>query len=263
MNTSKDFKKKANFDDNVKSEFNVKELLSFIIHSKTDSLNKYSNYESYGLMSSSKGSVMLENKNAILFEKYKFMLHEFLISTNSSEELTNTIIGEYTKECICAYFNTMFASEHFYLKLCELLNIKLNLLNKYRKGHPLLNTLEYSKSKLLNLKSGETIQIENDSEFYFILGQLSYYIESQSKGEIDFGIFKFYTEKRYAEHIKNYLIQRLEIFGYKISLHNKVFKDILDLVLSYTPSTDILKHSEAFYIGICCENIFYKKNDNQ
>ena len=263
LNTSTDFSKKISPKDKLKTKFNIKELLSFMLHSEIDCLNKYGTYIPYGLNSSIKGAKTLENKNDILFEKYKFMLHEFLTNSVVSEELINIIITQFTKECIDIYFNTMFMSDYFAFNLAKLLNIKLNLLNRYRKEHILLNILNHSKTKLFDLKAGKIIKIENDSEFYFILGQLTYYIESQSKGNVDFGIFKFYTEKRHIKYIKSYLIQRFELYSYNINLNHQLFKNIFDLVLSYSPTTDIVEHSEEFYIGICCENVFYKNIDNQ
>lgn len=265
LNETKEFSKRGNFEKTERSEFYIKELLSFLVFSKTESLTKYDDYSSYGLVSSDKGSVMLENKCGVVFEKYKYLIHDFLTSYTCKENLVDTIMNKFTKECIDAYFNTMFASKYFYFNLSELLNVKLNLLNKFREGNSLTIMLQNMKEKLLNLKDGELeqITINNDSEFYFLLGQVAYYLESQSKGDIDFGILKFYTEKRTYSNIKKYLLQRLEVFGYKISLNNKTFKALLEVVLNYEAKEDMNKNSESFYLGVCSDNIFYrtKKND--
>lgn len=266
LNESKDFSKRGNFEKTDRSEFYIKELLSFLVFSKTESLTKYDDYSSYGLTSSEKGSIMLENKCGVLFEKYKYLIHDFLISYNCKDNLVDIIMDKFAKECIDAYFNTMFASDYFYFNLLELLNIKLNLLKKYREGHSLIIMLENMKEKLFNLKDNnlEQITIKDDSEFYFLVGQVAYYLESQSKGDIDFGILKFYTEKRTHSNIKKYLLQRLEVFGYNVSLNNKSFKAILESVLKYEAKEDINKNSESFYLGVCCDNVFYrtKKNNN-
>lgn len=262
VNKSKVFLKKGNFEDESRSIFTTKELLSYMIHSKTENFVKYSEYVPYGLSSSNSGSVMLENRYGVLFEKYKYKIHEFLKSYNTKENMSDRLLDNFTKECLDVYFNTMFTADYFLINLSEMLNIKLNLLNKYRKEHCLIHMLNEVKEKMNSLKEdlSSGVKIENDSEFYFLLGQVVYYIESLSKGDLDFGIFKFYTEKRISKHVKNYLIQRLEVYGFKINLHNKLFKSVMEAILIYEAKDDIRKHSESFYLGVCCDNIFYGKS---
>lgn len=264
LNEDRPFIKKGNYEDKSRSKFNTKELISYVMHSRTDYLNKYSEYSPYGFSLSDKGAVMLENRYGVIFEKYKYIIHDFLKSYTAKSSITDKVLNEFTKECNDIYFNTMFASDYFMLNLTEILNIKLNLLERYRKEHDLLIMLDTMKTKMLNLKedNSNVLVIENDSEFYFLLGQIAYYVETQSKGDLDFGIFKFYTEKRTYINARNYLLQRLEVYSYKINLHNKLFKSIMEAILLYKANDDIRKHSESFYLGICCDNIFYKKNNN-
>ena len=261
LNNNFEFLRKSDGDKERKSEFTIKQLLAFIIHSKYETLNKYSEYNSYGLMLSDKGVMTLERKNAIIFNKYKYKMHEFLSDSTPSESLINFIVDDFTKETILAYAGTMFISPYYRTKLTELINIKMNLLEKYRKEHELLMTLTSMNEKLEKLKKEEvdSIVIESDAEYYFLMGQVSYYLETQTKGDTNFGILKFYTEKRIDKRLKDYLIKRFEMYSYNINLHNKFFKGVLTAVLGYKPTVDISKKIEVFYSGVCADNMFYKK----
>lgn len=261
LNSNFEFARKSDDDNEKKSEFTIKQLLAFIIHSKHEALSKYNEYMSYGLMISDKGVMILERKNAIIFNKYKYKIHEFLLDSTPSDDLIDCIIDDFTKEVILAYAGTMFVSSYYRTKLTELINIKMNLLHTYRKEHELLMTLDNMNNKLEQLKKEEidSINIENDAEYYFLMGQASYYLESQNKRDTNFSSLKSYTEKRIDKHLKNHLIKRCEMYNHNINLSNKCFKQVLTAILGYNPAVNISKKVEAFYSGVCADNVFYKK----
>lgn len=261
LNSNFEFARKSDDDNEKKSEFTIKQLLAFIIHSKHEALSKYNEYMSYGLMISDKGVMILERKNAIIFNKYKYKIHEFLLDSTPSDDLIDSIIDDFTKEVILAYAGTMFVSSYYRTKLTELINIKMNLLHTYRKEHELLMTLDNMNNKLEQLKKEEidSINIENDAEYYLLMGQASYYLESQNKRDTNFSSLKSYTEKRIDKHLKSHLIKRCEMYNHNINLSNKCFKQVLTAILGYNPTVNISKKVEAFYSGVCADNVFYKK----
>lgn len=252
------FEKRKQNNNELSSIFTFRELIAFIMFTWENKINSYSDYSFYG-PSKDIGSMTLENKCKFLFSKYKYTINEILNKRFLSEEDINFLkrmIDEYIK----SYVFSMSYSKDFRRGLIELLNIKMNLLREDCEEIMFLNIM---KKKIIDfINNNIDLEIESDQEFYFLLGQMAYYLESQSRGDIDFGVFKFYTNKKDVNLLKKYLIQRFERYSYRINLNNNRFKKIFNLLINYIPNQEITKFQEQFYMGICTDNIFYMKKEN-
>ncbi|MBN1069490.1 hypothetical protein DVW02_16140 [Clostridium botulinum] len=263
LNPNFEFKRKPqskNSDNNATSTFKIMELIAFIMFTWTSSLNLYSNYQPYGV----NGSADLENRCRILFSKYKYVINDILDKKDLDKK--NIIsLKKIIKEYIGAYIDSMNSSKNFKYGLKDIFNYKLNILNKIEKEEceeiMLLNIMKEKEVELLN-KEPKFI-INSDEEFYYTLGQLAFYIESQSNGDCDFGVFKFYVNNKKINLLKSYLTQQMERYSHKITLKNVRFKRVYSEAMDYTPKEDIRMFREIFYMGVCADNMLWKPNKKE
>lgn len=253
-------KKKATSTENKKhnNTFTIKTLLSIIVHCFTDSLNKYSDYA----MCNTAGNLFspsFEKTFSLLFERNKFEIHDFLtqkISRVNTFTVEN-VIDKFTLDCIVSFSKFLGKDIAWLYEIKKMLNIRLNLLNKFNIRREDFMLLE--KFQDLDLKN-DKITIANDSEYYFIVGQLAYYIEMQKKGDFTSDCFKFYTDKRTIDTLKRYLISRFESYSYSINARYKNFYKVLSNICEYVPKSNIQDNIINFYYGVSSENILLKKS---
>ena len=266
LRKDKQFKLIKDTDKKNNLEYSVPFLLSKLIFVKVESLNKYSKYEISAPFFREKGAINYENNASIIFEKYKYKIHDFLNDVDVNENDKNYILDKFADECIEAYVNNLYMSDNFIFNLETLLNIKLNLLMEFRKENYILKALEdieFKNEELLNNK--DNFKIENDEEFYFYLGQAANFIESQSKAKAssNLDVVKYYTEKINPKALKDYLLDRFEAYSFRISNANLIFKKVFGEILSYEPKEKINKKKIEFYIGVCHDNVFFNKKKNE
>lgn len=259
---------RLNKDDNKKDnlEYSIAFLISKLIFIKVDSLSKYNKYEMSAPFFREKGALNYENNASIVFEKYKYKIHDFLNDVAVNENDKKYILNKFTDECIEIYVNNLYMSDNSILNLGTLLNIKLNLLINLEKENYILKALENIKIKNEKLVGNiSNFTIENDEEFYFYLGQAAYFIEYQSnaKSNSNLDVVKYYTEKINPKALKDYLLDRFKTYSFKISKKDLIFKKIFGEILLYEPKEKINKRNIEFYIGVCHDNIFLsnKKED--
>ncbi|NFO89065.1 hypothetical protein FDC58_08125 [Clostridium botulinum] len=262
LNPNSEFKKKPqskNHDVKTTSTFKVMELIAFIMFTWTSSLN-LNNYKQYGV----NGSADLENRCEILFSKYKYVIND-LLDKKDLDKKNITSLKKIIKEYIGAYIDSMNSYKSFKYGLKDIFNYKLNILNKIEKEEceeiMLLNIMREKEIQLLN-KEPKFI-INSDEEFYYTLGQLAFYIESQSNGDCDFGVFKFYVNNKKINLLKSYLTQQMERYSHKITLKHARFKKVYSEAMDYTPKEDIRMFREIFYMGVCADNMLWKPNKKE
>ncbi|NFV11667.1 hypothetical protein FDG09_01655 [Clostridium sporogenes] len=146
-------------------------------------------------------------------------------------------------------------------------NLRLSLLKslKVKGGEKMasrmLQLIDDLKEKL---KSDGNIYCENDDEFYFISGQLAYYILSQTESDKKtFGLFEPILLCKNSTQLKRKIVEILEIYKYAININAKLFKNSMAMIMDYETDTKIIGDMKDMLIcGIMANNIFYQKNYN-
>lgn len=116
------------------------------------------------------------------------------------------------------------------------------------------------KDKINTIKKEKIFIIENDKEYYFFVGQIVYFIEHQSKTNINNCLksIELYEEKTDSKVLREYIINRFSIYSYGLNENYDIFTKIFSNLLIYDPKTDIKKNLKYFYLGIYFENIILK-----
>ena len=250
--------------ENSNEDCRVKDLLADVMFIGVGDLNKYTEDEGVFRIPNDIGGISFRTKCGILFKKYKYIVHDFINMNESDsryERYRNKILNSLCNDYIYEYITTMNNSRGFIFEVRKLLNIKFNLMRKLLGRDEVLNKLREFNNKVEEAsKVGTDINISNDEEYYYLLGQIAYYIESRSRGNVNFSVFKYYLEKRKDSNLKDFLLAALDKYSYDISIHNGLFKSVLAEILMYTPNKNIKQGWEFFFIGICSKNVFYNKS---
>ncbi len=140
--------------------------------------------------------------------------------------------------------------------------IRLNLLNTYQyKGEKLMeNNIEILQSKLIEkLNTKEKIPfIENDIEYYFLMGQILYYFSSISNRDTSKQLAEILKLKNPAK-AKRYIDSLVTKNAYKMEKLSYKLRNAISCIYSYEPKE---YDRDSLVVGLClANNIFYIKNE--
>ena len=102
----------------------------------------------------------------------------------------------------------------------------------------------------------------NDSEFYFLVGQLAYYLVSRSKTTSDKktgGLLEPFLRAKDASQLKKRLEESYALYKYDISLGYQKFNRAFSMVMGYEPDQTDANAKDFLMAGIFADNLFYEK----
>lgn len=148
-------------------------------------------------------------------------------------------------------------------------NLRISLLEYFEVGggnelaDKLKNIISTTESKLSSQEKSMTI--ENDEEFYFICGQMAYYMlyqtESKSKS---FGLFEPILVCRNSDQLKRKLNETFNTYKHALSFTYEKFKRAFAAVMAYDAEVKIEgTMKDMLMAGIMADNIFLKKKEEQ
>ncbi len=122
-----------------------------------------------------------------------------------------------------------------------------------------LNNLRNECEEIIERKG----QITTDEQYYFLAGQVIYYLLNQSKAEkltqdVTEPFLKANTIKKLKDEIE-FLYQK---YNYNIYLKHPKFNNILSQILLQEPETKIKENKKIILAGLLADNLFYSKQEN-
>lgn len=113
------------------------------------------------------------------------------------------------------------------------------------------------KEKINIIKDNITFIIDNDFQYYFFIGQLAYFIEYESKVDIEACLesVEKYEDKNSNKILKEYTINRFSIYFYGFNKNYDIFRRIFSAILTYEPKKLIKEMLDWFYLGVYYQNI--------
>lgn len=127
-------------------------------------------------------------------------------------------------------------------------------------GGKIKNMIEIAKSKI---SSDDYMDCSSDEEFYFLSGQLAYYILSKSKASKkthDAG--EVFLRAKGAEEVKKQLRYVYDRYKHAILLNDKRFNTAFSMVMGYYPESQ-QKLEDMFLAGLLSKNLFYESNKDK
>ncbi|PGK37456.1 hypothetical protein [Bacillus thuringiensis] len=149
-------------------------------------------------------------------------------------------------------------------QLAEAFNLRLALLKYFRiKGGEEMADCIRIVSNILKekVKSKDLVVCESDQEFYYLAGQLGYYLLSQSQAKSKtIGMFEPILRAKYAHQVKRRLEDLLITYGHAISMKNTPFKNAFGMVMGFeTAGISKGENKDILLAGLLASNMFYEK----
>ena len=133
-------------------------------------------------------------------------------------------------------------------------------------GKKMLEQIRKEKKDILKNEDGPNI--DSDKKFAYYLGQIVYYLISQSETKDDkkMGLLTPMLSCQTPQTLKNIVVEKyLDKYGYKLRTYHDFRHKILSATLDYLDSKLNVPFSKIkipFYIGFFDENIFYRSTKN-
>ena len=120
-----------------------------------------------------------------------------------------------------------------------------------------MEDIQRIKEKINIIKKDITFIIDNDFQYYFFIGQLAYFIEYESKVDIEAWLesVEKYEDKNSNKILKEYMINRFSIYFYEFNKNYDIFRKIFSAILIYEPKVLIKEMLDWFYLGVYYQNI--------
>ena len=144
-------------------------------------------------------------------------------------------------------------------------NLRLNLLRyfeiggKKNMGDILTKVMEDVKTKV---KSKEFIPIGSDDEFYYCIGQLTYYLcslsEAKSKNQ---NMYNSIIKAQSSKKIKDILKHLYKVYNYKIGNANLKFNNLFSMIMGYEPTKK--SNVDMIICGLTTNNVIYTKKEEE
>lgn len=149
-------------------------------------------------------------------------------------------------------------------ELKEIYNFRLSFLEFFQKGgYKLADRMKVMMQTILNKLNKEGQEFcETDDEFYFLSGQMAYYLVSQSEAQSISGrLIEPFIKVKDGIMLKNKLKEAYKKYGYKIYLNNGRFRKAFSMLEGYFPETNLNDNynQDMFIAGVFSENFIWGK----
>lgn len=122
-----------------------------------------------------------------------------------------------------------------------------------------INNLQEQCEKIVK----EERKIETDEQYYYLAGQVAYYLLSRSKAEkLTQDVTEPFTRANTAKKLKNEIEFLYEKYKYDIYLNYPRFNNIMSQILLQEPEDKIKNNKELILAGLLANNLFYNKQEN-
>lgn len=106
-----------------------------------------------------------------------------------------------------------------------------------------------------------TCKIETDKQYYFLAGQVAYYLLSHSKADkLMQDVTEPFIKANNVKKLKDELKLLYEKYSYDIYLKNSKFNNAFSQLLEGEPEEKIKDNKEIILAGLLANNLFYSKN---
>ncbi|MCM3337625.1 hypothetical protein M3650_02945 [Paenibacillus sp. MER TA 81-3] len=151
--------------------------------------------------------------------------------------------------------------------LADAMNVRLSLISYLERNEGGRTMSDRITGVMDSLKDNLAVGCENickdDMEFYFLAGQLAYYLKSQSETQQKKGdLLEPFLMARRSDQLKKRLEEAYILHKHKIRLHHEKFNRAFSSVFGYKPEAGLEGDArEMFMAGLFAENWFYEKGE--
>lgn len=201
------------------------------------------------MLSNWKKEILKKYKNIFLdvFQKEDETIFISKVDEIASEILENTMVDEFEQGK--NYISNSVNSLNLWIAL------KIYFDKKGEKEMKINNIQEQCKQIVLKNE-----KITTDEQYYYLIGQVAYYLLSKSKAsKLTQDITSPFIKANNIKRLKEELKILYEKYNYEIYLNNPKFNNILSQLLLQEPDTNVKQNKDVILAGILSDNLFYNK----
>nr|WP_017554264.1 hypothetical protein [Heyndrickxia coagulans] len=227
----------------------------------------FNNYLTYGFFNSDIPKVKeneFPGEMQTIYVMARQALYDFIFK--GTNQTIKPFIKKFSRQLIeiqirktCKGLNFKKTAEAF------LLRAALMKYTGYEEGSILVETTKALYEKLsIKLKDKETfVECESDPEFYFLAGQLGYYLLFQSEAkDKNFGMAEPIMQIKYANQLKRHLRDLFETYSHAIGFNYMTVKNAMSMVLGYLTSRERIDETNKDYLfaGLIGKNLLLQSS---
>ena len=150
--------------------------------------------------------------------------------------------------------------------LADAFNLRLSiesLIEEEGGKRNMADRIEKTVAILRDKLTGEGMAVcSNDDEFYFMAGQLAYYLMKQSKAEKKTGeVYEPFLRAKNGQHLKRRLEDAYMLYKHEISSSYRKFNHAFSMVMGYVPEQGNEGSSrELLLAGLFADNLLFEKS---
>ena len=205
--------------------------------------------------------------NLLIISKGAF--HDYFWKGNSENirSIIDKISIEITKEQIRNIKYAKNKLEYYvrFKKAAKAYNLRISLLIYFNLGgKEMAGKIKEMIGKMKDkISLDDYVDCDTDDEFYFISGQLAYYILSQSeKSNKNYDLVEPFLRAKGGERIKKELKYFYGRYKHAIPLNYRKYNNAFSMVLAYQCKSE-KKLEDMFLAGFLAKNVFYEKKEQE
>lgn len=122
-----------------------------------------------------------------------------------------------------------------------------------------INNLQEQCEKIVN----EGRKIETDEQYYYLAGQVAYYLLSRSKADkLTQDVTEPFIKANTTKKLKNEIEFLYEKYKYDIYLNYPKFNNVMSQILLQEPEEKVRDNKELILAGLLANSLFYSKQEN-
>lgn len=173
----------------------------------------------------------------------------------ATEIVQNTLIDDYSY------------SKNYKKNAIETMNLWICLSNYFNKKEDKVMRINDVKERAMKVFIDDK-KLEEDDEYYFLVGQLAYFLLSKSKAsKLTQDITDPFIKANNIDILNKELKFLYDKYNYDLSFRDKRFNNIYSQILLCKPETSVKENKDIILAGMLSENMFYIKtkggNENE
>ncbi|TYQ16311.1 UNVERIFIED_CONTAM: CRISPR-associated protein Csh1 [Acetivibrio alkalicellulosi] len=171
-------------------------------------------------------------------------------------------IGKVSADVMQILFNSMETVGT--KKIQNAFNLRMSILNHFKIGGYKMGDIitPIRKEIFEKIKGQKESVINSDEEFYFLSGQIAYYLFTKSKAQNrKYNMLEPFFRSKTCSEFKKQLNYIFDYYKHEISIDDTKFRTLLGMVEGYDANVGICDKKDMFMAGFLAKNIMFTKRE--
>lgn len=150
-------------------------------------------------------------------------------------------------------------------RMVRQLNLRCSIKDYFNKEGEKMSSIvgQLQKSLAEKVNASETMDLENDQEYFYAVGQLAYFLISLNKGsKKKMSLVNPFLNAGTDKAVKDRITQYVRKYDYAIEFTGRRVNNLIGMIKGYIPDNCAVD-DDMILMGYTCSNVLYKKEDKK